>query len=208
MSQDPPELYTTTVDTWGDAEATLAGHTSTEAYTLTELTALVGSDLHKIVLDPTTRTVWWASDQSPHDGEGWLIKQLSLEQAADLLGGEIDLLQDRLDDPEEHYPGRDAARSGLWDPDSDQKALDEYTAILRLQVSSDPRAARAEIKRRRLTIARQDALWRRTDADLVRDLAGTKRGGLTRASEQLDITDVQVGRIIRDDDKRRANYKV
>jgi len=49
----------------------------------------------------------------------------------------------------------------------------------------------------------QDALWQRAYANLVRDLVGNEHGGKTRAGRQLGVTDVQIGRIIREDDQRR-----
>ncbi|MGA5824138.1 hypothetical protein ACPC54_40615 [Kitasatospora sp. NPDC094028] len=61
-----------------------------------------------------------------------------------------------------------------------------------------------EIKRQRRLIARQNALQQRTYANLVAELAGTEHGGKTRASRALGITDVQVGRILREDQQRRT----
>ncbi|MEW2625644.1 hypothetical protein [Streptomyces sp. NPDC048106] len=56
---------------------------------------------------------------------------------------------------------------------------------------------------RRRTILRQDALWQRAYANMVCGLAETEHGGKIRAARQLGVTDVQVGRIGREDDQRR-----
>ncbi|MFE7590118.1 MULTISPECIES: hypothetical protein [unclassified Kitasatospora] len=64
--------------------------------------------------------------------------------------------------------------------------------------------AAAQIKRQRRSLARQDALQQRAYARLVTELAGPERGGKTRAGKALGVTDVQIGRIIREDQERRA----
>lgn len=190
------ELLTTTAADWDEVEATLSAHTSAAAYVLTELTAYLDSDLHHLVLDPETRTIWWAYDNAPLDGEGWTVEQLAPEKAAEQLDDHIDLIQDRMDDPEGYAYG--------GDPSSDQSALDEYTEILRLAIPAEPAEAADRIRRQRHLIARQDALWQRAYANLVRDLVGNQWGGKARAARALGVTDVQIARIIREDDDRRA----
>ncbi|MFI2620468.1 hypothetical protein [Streptomyces sp. NPDC018584] len=92
---------------------------------------------------------------------------------------------------------------GLGDLDADQEALDEYAAILTLSLPQEPDLASADIKAKRRSIARQDMLWQRAYTQLIRNLAGSERGGKTRAARALHISDMQVGRIIRQDDERR-----
>jgi hypothetical protein len=93
---------------------------------------------------------------------------------------------------------------GFGDLDSDQAAMDENSEILLLSLNAeDPTAAAAQIKRHREVLRREDARWQRTYAHLVRDLAGDERGGKTRAARALKVSDMQVGRIIRQDDERR-----
>jgi hypothetical protein len=193
-------LTTATVTDWKAAETYLDEHTSDAAYRLTALTALNDADLHEIILDPETRTIWWAYDNSPLDGEGWTIEQLTPKDAAAMAEGPVDTVQDRMDNPEAHI---EAYLHGD-DPDSDQDVLDEFASILLLGLPEDPATARVHISRQREIIAREDALWQRADANLVRDLTG-ERGGKTAAARVLGISDVQVGRIIRSDDQRREN---
>lgn len=190
-------LSTTIVPDWEAVENYLAAHTSSSAYVLRTLTVLHDDDLHHIVVDPETRTVWWAWDnEPPMDGDGWTIEQLTPAAAAAQAGNQIDLAQERMDNPEWYA-------EGPYDLDADQEALDEYTSILRLELATGPDMASADIKARRRSISRQDALWQRAYANLVRDLVGSEHGGKTRAARQLGVTDVQIGRIIREDDQRR-----
>lgn len=196
-----PALATLTVEDWDAAETYLDEHTSPSTYRLVELTANHDSDLHEIRLDPETRTVWWAYHNSPLGGEGWTIEQLSPKEAAERVEPIVDLIQDRMDDPE-GYTRTDQA-------DDDQDALDEYAAILRLGLPEEPRAARAEISRQRALLARTDTLWQRTDADLVRDVVNSQRNGNKRAAgEILGVSDMQVGRLISADDRRREEFAV
>ncbi|NUP15408.1 MAG: hypothetical protein HOZ81_04755 [Streptomyces sp.] len=190
-------LSTVTVDDWDDAEAYLAEHAGSSAHALTALTALHDETLHHIVIAPETRTVLWAYDNTPADGEGWTIDHLTASDAAEWASDQIEMLQDRMDNPEWYAEGQ-------GDVDTDQEALDEYTSILRLALPEEPGLASASIKTKRRAILRQDTLWQRTYANLVRDLVGNERGGKTRAARQLHVTDVQIGRIIREDDQRRA----
>jgi hypothetical protein len=182
---------------WDAARTRISEGTGAAAYELTELTAQLDADLHHLVLDPDTRTVWWAYDNAPLGGEGWTVQQLAPSAAAEELGDTVEVIQDRQDDLTE-YAERHA------DLDRDQDALDEYAAVLLLALSAEPAAAVAQIKRRRSLIARQDALQQRAYATLVAELAGTERGGKTRAGRALSVTDVQIGRIIREDQDRRA----
>lgn len=189
-------LATTTVEDWPDAKAHITATTSPAAYVLTDLTALHDEELHHLVLDPESRTLWWAYDLAPIDGEGWTVDQWSPDAAAEMLSDQIDLIQDRMDDPQQYA-------KGMADLQTDQDALDEYAEILRMRLPAEPAAAAASIRHRRKLIARQDALWQRTYAALVRDLAGTEHGGKTQASKAIGVTDVQIGRIIREDQQRR-----
>ena len=189
-------IATVTVEDWEAAQAHIAEHTSDSAYVLTALTALNDSDLHHIALDPDTRTVWWAYDNSVSDEDGWTILHLSPEGAAEMASDQPHLIQDRMDNPEWYAEGN-------GDLDTDQEALDEYTAILRLSLPVEPDRAASGIKAKRRAISMQDALWQRAYANLVRDLVGNEHGGKTRAGRQLGVTDVQIGRIIREDDQRR-----
>ncbi|MFF1298123.1 MULTISPECIES: hypothetical protein [unclassified Streptomyces] len=189
-------IATMTVEDWEAAQAHLAEHASDSAYVLTALTALNDSDLHHIVLDPDTRTVWWAYDNSVSDEDGWTILHLPPEAAAQMASDQPHLIQDRMDNPEWYAEGN-------GDLGTDQEALDEYTAILRLSLPVEPDRAASGIKAKRRALSMQDALWQRAYANLVRDLVGNEHGGKTRASRQLGVTDVQIGRIIREDDQRR-----
>lgn len=189
-------IATATAADWEGVQSYLAEHTSSSAYALTELTALHDDALHHIVLAPETRTIWWAYDNSALDGDGWTIEQLTPSDAAAQASNLIDLVQDRMDNPDWYAEGH-------GDLDADQEALDEYTEILRLDLPQEPDRASSDIKTKRRVIARQDALWQRAYANMVRDLAGTERGGKARAARQLGVTDVQIGRIIREDDQRR-----
>ncbi|MFJ5952564.1 hypothetical protein [Streptomyces noursei] len=157
--------------------------------------ALLDGDLHHLVLD--SRTIWWAWDNTPLNEKGWTLEHLTPAAAAERLSDEVDRIQDRQDAPEQ-YAGDTTAL------DRDQEALDEYAAVLRLTLPTEPDHAAAHIRHRRRLVARQDALWQRTYAELVRNLAGAEWGGNTRAARALGVTDVQIGRIIKDDDKRRA----
>ncbi|WP_062214676.1 hypothetical protein [Streptomyces sp. NBRC 109706] len=186
-------LATVTVADWDAAEVYLAEHTSDATYTLTELTAAHDADLHEIRLDPETRTIWWAYDNGPVRGKGWTVDHLTPAAAAEQAEPIIDTTQDRMGDPE-GYAGQ------IHRLDDDQALLDEYTEILRLTLPADPQAARAEIRTRR---ALADALWQRADAELVRSLAGSDRGGKAAAARTLGITRMQVTRLISDDDRRR-----
>jgi hypothetical protein len=191
-------MTTTPVTDWSAAEAHLATHTGTNAHTLPALTALLGTDLHHLVLDPDTRTIWWAWDKAAVDmGEGWAIDQLDAEAAAENFSDTIDTIHDRLAD-HDLYNSYDAF-------ELDQDALDEYTEILRLTLPADAAEARSAIKRRRDLLARQDQLLQRADANLVRDLVGTEHGGAARAARALNITQTQTSRLITEDDRRFAN---
>lgn len=191
-------LATATVDTWEDAEAHIKAHTSSKAWTLSELTARMGEEYHHLVLDPESRTVWYAWTLADElTDEPWTIEQLTPQAAADLVDPYVDMVEDSLNNPEQYA-------DGIGDLDSDQDAMDENTHILLLGLNAeDPTAAAAQIKRQREILRREDARWQRTYAQLVRNLAGTERGGNTRAARALKISDMQVGRIIRQDDERR-----
>jgi hypothetical protein len=189
-------LASATLPDWESAQAHIAVHTHPEAYTLTALTGLLDEQLHHVVLDPDSRTIWWAWDNTALDGAGWTVEQLAPQAAATQLSNYVDVVQDRQDDLYQNAGGAD--------PDADQEALDEYTRILLLDVPADAREAAVRIRRRRQLIARQDALWQRAYANLVRSVAGTEHGGKRKAARPLGVTDVQVGRIIREDDERRA----
>jgi len=93
-------IATVTVEDWEAVQAHIAEHASDSAYVLTALTALNDSDLHHIVLDPDTRTVWWAYDNSVSDEDGWTILHLSPEGAAEMASDQPHLIQDRMDNPE------------------------------------------------------------------------------------------------------------
>lgn len=189
-------LAESTVDSWESVEAHLAEHAGARTFTLTALTSRHDSDLHHIAIDPDSRTVWWAYDNTPLDGNGWTILQLTPADAAELAADEVDCIQDRMDNPEWYA-------EGLGNLDADQEALDEYAAVLTLGLPQEPDRASADIKVKRQSIARQDMLWQRAYTELVRNLAGSERGGKTRAARMLRISDMQVGRIIRQDDERR-----
>jgi len=189
-------LATATVDSWEDAEAYIKEHASSRTYTLTALTARHDADLHHIAIDPETRTVWWAWDNAPADEAGWTVQQLTPADAATMASDEIDCVQDRMDNPDWYAEGQ-------GDLDADQEAMDEYAAILLLQLPQEPDRASSEIKVRRRAITRQDALWQRAYAELVRGLVGNERGGKVRAARALRVSDMQVGRVIRQDDERR-----
>lgn len=192
----------TIVADWDAAEAHISERTSTNAYVLAELTAINDADLHHIVLDPKARTIWWAYDNAPLDGEGWTVDQLTPQEAAEMASDQIGVIQDKLDEISSQPEDCGYAR-GFGGLDSDQAALDEYAEILRLTLPEDPREARGRIQAARDQLAQQDALWQRTYANMVSDLAGTEHGGKTRAARVLGITDMQVGRIIREDAQRR-----
>nr|WSX25637.1 hypothetical protein OG690_38500 [Streptomyces tubercidicus] len=202
MNAAATEVNTTTVADWEAAETHIAEHSSADAYTLAELTAIHDADLHHIVLDPQTRTIWWAYDNTPIDGEGWTIDQLTPKDAAEMASNQIGIIQDKIDEIGGQSEDCGYAR-GFGDLDSDQAALDEYAEILRLTLPEDPREARSHIQFTRNQIAQQDALWQRTYANMVSGLAGTEHGGKTRAARALGVTDMQVGRIIREDAQRR-----
>ncbi|MFE4397943.1 MULTISPECIES: hypothetical protein [Streptomycetaceae] len=198
MKQRP--LAETTTDTWDAALEHIARHTSADAYELTALTALLQAEFHHLVLDPTTRTVWWAYDADPADvmkATELRVQQLAPDAAADDLGDIVSVIQDRQDD-------LDSYAKGWEDLDRDQAALDEYAAVLLLALPVEPGLAAAQIKRQRRSLARQDALQQRAYARLVTELAGPERGGKTRAGKALGVTDVQIGRIIREDQERRT----
>lgn len=196
MTTDEP-LTTLTVSDWPAVQSHIEEHASATAQPLPALTTALDDELHHLVLDPETRTIWWAWDNSPLSEEGWTVEQLSPDAAAAQLGDQVDLIQDYQDNPQWYAEGNDTHRR-------DQDALDEYTEILRLSLPDDPAEAAAHIKRKRHLIARQDSLWQRTYAEMVRNLAGGGRGGKARAARALGISDMQVGRIIREDDTRRA----
>lgn len=191
-------LATATADTWEDAEAHIKAHTSSKAWTLSELTDRMGEEYHHLVLDPESRTVWYAWTLADElTDEPWTIEQLTPQAAADLVDPFVDMIEDSLNSPEQYA-------DGIGDLDSDQDAMDENTEILLLGlIAGDPTAAVAQIRRQREILRREDARWQRTYAQLVRNLAGNERGGNTRAAEALKISSMQVGRIIREDDERR-----
>ncbi|MFE3502959.1 hypothetical protein [Kitasatospora sp. NPDC059160] len=190
-------LSETVADDWDTVRAHLAENTSATAYDLTELTALLDTELHHLVLDPQTRTIWWAYDNSPLDGEGWTVQQLAPSDAAAQLSDVVDLIQDRQDDLTQYADHHSYL-------DRDQEALDEYAAVLLLALPVEPAEAAVKIRWRRRQIAREDALQQRAYAQLVAELAGTEHGGKTRAGRVLGVTDVQIGRIIREDQQRRT----
>lgn len=194
------EPVTVAVADWAEAEAYLHEHSS-NAYTLEALTALHDADLHHIMLDPEAGVVWWAWDLEPVEGvAGWKIEQLPPEQALDRLGEVVDTIQDRMDAPEEAY-----AYGGCLE--TDQEALDEYTAVMRLTLPKEPAQARSHIARRRERLRRTDELWQRTYAALVRDLTGDERGGQARSARALGVTQTQVARILREDARRRERLR-
>lgn len=205
MTSTIQPISTTTVADWSDVESYLAEHTSDAAYPLTALTALHDADQHHIVLDPKTRTIWWAYDNSPLLGQGWTIDHLAPQDAATQASNPIDILQDQLAELLE-TPEKSPYALGHGNLDGDLEALDEYAAIVRLTVPQDPREARAHIQSQRDRIARaaaqEDAPWRLAYVGMVRELANLP-GGKKLAGERLGITDVQVGRLIRDEDQRR-----
>ncbi|MGP3992035.1 hypothetical protein [Streptomyces sp. 3N207] len=150
------------------------------------------------VYDPESRTVWWAWDGEPCGMEGWTIEHLTPAAAADMLDTYVDLIEDRREDPSLYMrPG---------EADDDMDALDEYAAVLRLTLPEDPADAARAIRHERRRLARLDARWGWTHAELVRDLVGTERGGKARAARQLGRSEVQIGRIIREDDQRRTAW--
>ncbi len=190
-------LTETTADDWDDALDRITRSAGPGARELPELTRLLDSDLHHLVLAPATRTIWWAYDGNPDGERDLTVQQLTPAVAAEQLADIIETIQDRQAD-------LIAYTEGTADPDQDQDALDEYTEILLLTLPENPAAAAAAIKDCRRRIARQDALQQRAYARLVGDLAGAERGGKTRAAGILGLTDVQVGRLIREDQERRA----
>lgn len=199
MSSTP--LSTIALADWDATQAHITQNTSAASYVLPELTALLGADLHHLVLDPESRTIWWAYDNTPLDGDGWTIEQLTPEAVTEQLADQIDMIQDRMDeaaDPDSAYA------NGFYDLNRDQAAFDEYAEIMRLALPADPAEMATRIRRKREVLARQDALWQRAYANMVRDLAGTERGGKTRAARPLGVTEMQVGRIIREEEQRRA----
>lgn len=189
-------ISTTIVPDWEAAETYLAEHAGDHARNLTALTALVGEECHQIVLDPETRTIWWAWDcdpGSPTDEAGWSVDHLSPLGAAQMLDGHIGVIEDRFADPEQYCYGNN--------PDSDQDVMDEFAAILRLALPASPAEAGARITRELELIAR----WQRTYAALVRELSGTEPGGTDRASHALGISKALADRLIGDDDQHRAD---
>lgn len=198
MKTTDQPLNASTADTWEDAEAHIKAHASSKAWTLSELTARMGEEYHHLVLDPETRTVWYAWTLADELTDApWTLEQLTPQAAADLVDPYVDMIEDSLNNPEQYA-------DGIGDLDSDQDAMDENTHILLLGLNAeDPIAAAAQIKRQREILRREDARWQRTYAQLVRNLAGTERGGNTRAARALKVSDMQVGRIIRQDDERR-----
>ncbi|MDF4254653.1 hypothetical protein [Streptomyces sp. WMMB303] len=191
-------LSTTTVADWPAAEAFLAQHTSLSAYRLAALAAQMGSEHHELALDPDSRTVWWAWDGSPLDMEGWTVEQLTPEAATDMLETYVIFIEGRREDPSLYTRASEA--------DEDMDAMDEYAAVLRLTLPEDPAEAAREIRHERRRLARRDARWGWTHAELVRGLVGTDRGGKARAARRLRRSEVQIGRIIREDEQRRTAW--
>lgn len=193
---------TYTASTWSEVEDLLRENAGAGSYRLPALTALHDEELHEIVLDPAHRMVWWAWDNTPLGESGWTVECLDPQEAARMASDQIELVQDRQKDPASYA-------EGTGDPDVDQDALDEYAEILRLGLPVAPREATGQIKRHRELVQRQDELWQRTYAALVREASGTElggatpHGGATRAAAALGITSVQVARLIAADDERR-----
>jgi len=197
-AQADSPLSTVTVADWPAAETYLAEHTSPSAYRLGALTAQMGADSHDLILDPETRTVWWAWDGEPLDQDGWTVEHLTPAAAIDMLDTYADLIEDRREDPS-LYTRPDEA-------EDDMTAMDEYAAVLRLTLPQDPAEAARAIRHERRRLARLDARWSWTYAALVRDLTGTERGGKARAARQLGRSEMQIGRTLREDDQRRTAW--
>ncbi|MFD4830105.1 hypothetical protein ACFWPV_09660 [Streptomyces uncialis] len=190
-------LRTATVDSWEDARAHLAEHVP-NGRALTALTGLHGDDFHEIVLDPDTRTIWWAYDNGPLDGEGWSVEQLTPQGAADRCDDIIGIVQDRITDPE-YYA------EGFGDLDRDQETLDDYTGIVRLTLPADPRLAADAIRANRAALQALDTQWQRASVTLYRETVDRQDGNRLAAGRTLGVSDSQVRRVIAADDERRAN---
>jgi hypothetical protein len=152
------------------------------------------------VLDPQTRTIWWAWDREPNaptDEAGWSVDQLTATAAAEMLDAYVDLIEDRFADPEQYRYGNDL--------DNDQDAMDEYTDILLLTLPDAPTDAAVRIRRKRELIARADARWQRAEAALARELTDTGREGTRHASQAVGMPPTLVATLILEDDQRRAD---
>lgn len=175
-----------TFPSWGDAKAHLEEVAGPATRRLTALTTVHGADETEIRIDPDARAIWWAYDAAELDGDGWVVERLSPEEAARQADPVADLAEERLEGDYEEGGSRE----------EDEDLLDEYATILALTLPSEPKKARAQIARYREVARRADARWQRIDALLVADLAGTERGGRSRAARILGISPTQVGRII------------
>ena len=186
-----------TFPTWSDVEAHLEQVASPATRRLVELTAAYGETETEIRLDPEARVIWWAYDTTELGAEGWVVEQLAPEEATRQADPVADMAEERLEGDYEDGGGRER----------DEDLLDEYAEILTLTLPAEPREARAQIARNREVAARASARWQRADGLLVTDLAGTERGGRSRASRTLGISPTQVGRIIDGAAARRGDYQ-
>jgi hypothetical protein len=142
-----PALIASTLATDAQAAATyIDDQTSDDAYVLAALTTQHDASLHHIVLDPASRTVWWAYNNQPLERHGWTVDHLSPETAAKRASERLETILDRQDHPERYAAGHGDLNQG-------QAALDDYAAVLRLLVSADPAAAAEAIRARRAQLA-------------------------------------------------------
>jgi len=178
------------------AMETVKSRASEAVYVLEKLTAFLGADLHHVVLDPTYRNIWYASDNTIWEDSGWTVEKLTPDDAGAWFGMYIEVILERMDDPT-IYAGSEFSAV------DDLAAFDEYTQILRLQLSADPQDAVVGIKERQRLLARQATTWARTYTNMLRDLAGPDHGGKAKAAKIIGLTEVQVGRKLREDDERR-----
>ncbi|WP_329028152.1 hypothetical protein [Streptomyces sp. NBC_00690] len=214
-------LSTATLGSMEDAETYIQRKASDRAYTLLHLSTALGAMTDTIVLDPETRTIWWAYHDTVDDH--CTVEHLTPVAAAARASESAHWLLDRMD----HITGADFGyrrHLRLYDPEvpeyltyyadleGDQKALDEYADILLLTVPSDPfsrhgdlRAARAEIRRHRRRTARQEGLWLRAEARLVGKLV--QRGDASSAVAALGIGTAEIEAILTEDAVQRGTVR-
>lgn len=168
---------------------------------LIRLTAEMGPQLHHVVVDRAAGTVW-SCRKDPDSGGEWVVEGISPQQAADFYGPYVDAVQGQIDaSGQADDPG--------WTSDTfeaKQGVVDDFVEILLMGLPSAPREAADAIQLLQAGLRREVSLWSRTYAAMVRELVGDARGGKAAAARELGVSEVQIGRILREDAARRAQH--
>lgn len=184
-------MFITLHSSKADAMAYIAEQADDSAHHLSALAGDSFESPQEVVADPANHIVWHAQG-TLNAADGWAVTPLKFPEA-------IARFRNMATGAERIWDSVDADASSIRYAEA---ILDDYRKLVQMALPSHPREAARYIKSQQEAARNDQVRWARAYASVVRDLVGTERGGKAHAARELGISEVQVGRILAEDDAR------